>query len=96
MKTVTDALAQCDSFKITPKYQTDSASVTARQLPMPGLADGVAIRFDLTFENQTLAQYRAYVVRDSTVLHLDAGGMSDAEFLRFTAKAVAKLDAVVR
>ncbi|WP_433159747.1 hypothetical protein [Kribbella sp. CA-247076] len=95
LQTVTEVLPSCATFTMTPVGESSPVSVTARQLSVPGLSDGVAVRFEIR-SGTTWVQHRAYAVRGGTVLELAADQLSDADFVRLTGKAVAKLDAVVR
>lgn len=95
---VTDALTGCTSFKVTAALVLDESSFTTRRLPLPGLADAVAVRLDGTGEIAGLWRYVMYAVRGGTVLHLDATGgkgFGDADFARTAGKAVARLDAAI-
>ena len=70
-----------------------------RQLPVPGLRDGIVLRFGGA-DDPTLrsTSYTAFVARGGTLLGLRAGSdtfTTDAAFVRFATRAVARLDAVV-
>jgi hypothetical protein len=69
----------------------------ARQLPVRGLRDGVALRFgDPADPRLTSESYRAYVARRGTLLTLRAESdtfPTDAAFIQFLNTAVARLDA---
>ncbi|RZU22320.1 hypothetical protein EV645_0402 [Kribbella rubisoli] len=65
---------------------------------MPGLRDGIALRFgDPKDRKLTSESYRAYVARGGTLLTLKARSETfptDAAFIQFLNTAVARLDAV--
>jgi hypothetical protein len=94
---VAAALTRCTTFTMTPKYESDPLGFAAKRLPLPGVTDAVGMRFDLDLPGSVM--YVVYAVRGGTVLHLVAspgGRLTEADFVRITANAVARLEAAAR
>jgi hypothetical protein len=71
----------------------------ATRLPVRGLSDGIALRYDASADaggGDAFVVYVAFVVRDGTVAYLDAQGetITDAVFTQLVSRAAARLDAV--
>ncbi|MEV4264063.1 hypothetical protein [Kribbella sp. NPDC049584] len=96
VRNIVAVLPRCATFGGALEGETFKSF--ARQLPVPGLRDGIAIRFgDPKDRKLTSESYRAYVARGGTLLTLRAGSETfptDAAFVRFVNTAVARLDVV--
>ncbi|WP_131462868.1 hypothetical protein [Kribbella speibonae] len=97
VRDIAEVLPRCGVIARTLEGLTSKTFV--RQLPVPGLRDGVVLRFgdadDPTLKSDS---YTAFVARGGTLLALRAGSdtfTTDAAFARFATTAVARLDAVV-
>ncbi|MET9276072.1 hypothetical protein [Kribbella sp. NPDC003557] len=95
---VADALPRCTRVTGMSSVRT-KFSITAKQVRVPGLKDGIVLRTQFTDDdtpNFTSTDYDAVVVRGGTVLRLWAstGTMTDTRFTQLLTKAVARLDAV--
>ncbi|TCC08674.1 hypothetical protein [Kribbella soli] len=78
---------------ITGTVDGETYQISARQLPVPGLKDGIVTRSG----DAKSAGYAAYVARGGTLLKLTADSdtfPTDAAFVQFLKTAVARLDAV--
>ncbi|MFF0271695.1 hypothetical protein [Kribbella sp. NPDC004536] len=97
LRQIAAALPRCKTY--AGVLDGESYRLFARELPVPGLRDGIALRFgdpnDPTLKSGT---YSGYVVRGGTVLALRADSdtfTTDAAFIRFLTTAVARLDAAI-
>ncbi|WP_166677962.1 hypothetical protein [Kribbella kalugense] len=93
---ITETLRQCGTVTGT-WYEGESYRISVRQLAVPGLKDGIALRIgDPDDPKTTSVGYSAYVARGGTLLSLstDSTVFTDATFAEFLTKAVARLDAV--
>jgi hypothetical protein len=97
VKHIAEVLTRCDT--VTRTLEGETSKTFARQLPMPGLRDGIVLRFgDADDPKLTSSSYTAFVARGGTLLGLRAESdtfTTDAAFARFATTAVARLDAVV-
>ncbi|WP_141852063.1 hypothetical protein [Kribbella jejuensis] len=97
LRSITDALPLCRTY--SGSLDGSSFKLFARQLPVRGLRDGIALRFgDPDDPKLKSGTYSAYVVRGGTVLALRADSdtfPTDAAFAQFVTTAVARLDAAV-
>jgi hypothetical protein len=96
VRDIVAVLSRCATFSGALEGETFTSF--ARRLPVPGLRDGIAIRFgDPKDPKLTSEYYRAYVARGGTLLTLRASSETfptDAAFIQFVNTAVARLDAV--
>lgn len=97
VRDIAEVLPRCETVARTLEGMTSKSFV--RQLPVPGLRDGIVLRFGGA-DDPTLrsTSYTAFVARGGTLLGLRAGSdtfTTDAAFVRFATRAVARLDAVV-
>lgn len=89
---IAETLPRCATVSGT-WYDGETFRITPRQLPVPGLTDGIVIRTGTAKS----AAYAAYVARGGTLLKLTADSDSyptDAAFIQLLNAAVARLDAV--
>lgn len=99
VKRIADALPRCTKVTTISSVRT-TARHTIKQVRIPGLKDGIALRTE-SVEADTpdypFVSYEATVVRGGTVLQIfDYRGTSttEAAFAQLLTKAVARLDAV--
>ena len=93
---VADALPRCTRVTVLSSVRT-KFSITAKQVRVPGLEDGIVVRTQFTendTRNSTFTGYDAVVVRGGAVLWLSTGAMTETAFTQLLTKAVARLDAV--
>lgn len=97
LRNITDALPLCKTYG--GSLDGSSFKLFARKLPVPGLRDGIALRFgDPDDPKLKSGTYSAYVVRGGTVLALRADSdtfTTDAAFVEFLTTAVSRLDAAI-
>jgi hypothetical protein len=97
---IADKLPRCAEVNAVNAAQ-NKVSLATKRVPVPGLKDGIVLRFEISdpdVPNQTFVDHTGVVVRDGTVLVLEASSDSfrtDPAFARFLTKAVTRLDAVV-
>jgi hypothetical protein len=91
--------AKCSSYTLVA---TDNQKYrwVAKRLSVPGLTDGIAIRYDTSMAGYDIGEavvYVAFVVRQGTVVGLEAQGetITDAVFTQLVGKAAARLDAAM-
>lgn len=94
---VTDALPRCATFTVTDRADI-ATSFKATQVPLTGVADGVALRAQITGEGGGFVMYLVYVVRGGAVLYLrlDGDKLTEADVARTASTAAARLEAVVK
>ncbi|MER7245767.1 hypothetical protein [Kribbella sp. NPDC000426] len=94
---VTSGLAKCTKYTMAINHETYRWA--AKRLPVRGVADGIALRFDASIDGDSsdVVLYVAYLVRGGTVLDLEASGerITDAVFTQLVSKAAARLNAAV-
>ncbi|WP_350274792.1 hypothetical protein [Kribbella sp. HUAS MG21] len=91
-------LGKCSSYTMVAPDE-EKYRWAATRLPVSGLSNGLALRYDASTESGEPAAfviYSAYVVRGGTVVYLEVQGetITDAVFAQLVSKAVARLDAV--
>jgi hypothetical protein len=96
---IAQRLVKCSNYTTTASDRVKYRWV-AKQLPVSGLAGGIALRYDVSTADDgasQFAEYAGFVTRGGTVITLDASGdtITDAVFERLVSKAAARLDAVV-
>jgi hypothetical protein len=95
---VADTLPGCARVTGTSSVR-DRFSIMAKQVRVPGLEDGIAVRSEIVMADtpdNPFVDYDAVVVRGGTVLRIRSSShaLTDAAFGQLLTKAVARLDAV--
>ncbi|MFF0343163.1 hypothetical protein [Kribbella sp. NPDC004875] len=94
---LTSQFTKCSKYTMVPPGQ-ETYYWVAKQLPVQGLTNAFAVRYDTSISEDgidAISDYVAFVVRGGTVVELDAEGdeITDTVFIQLVRKAAARLDA---